>query len=221
MAKKPSKSPNAKIVPHQYQIPKNGYDKGDFPVNISKLGGSGVTSKSFHIDHLKTKFRDLARPNLFKVKINPPSMLSSEWGTEIEVLLKSAAFPSVDIEEYAFEHAGSIIHVPTNKITYSDLTLTFWNDVDFKIRTLFNRWQRLAVFNWQQDIGCIPMLALEGLVTVYQYDSDHNEVYAVRVDNCWPKTISEIQLSHDNDSQAEDFSVTMHFTNHEVYGRKK
>lgn len=219
--KKTSKSPNARLVPNEYPMPAGGYEQETFPKDIKQSGGSGATEKSFHIDFLKTKFRDLSRPNQFKVKIKPPSILQKEWSQEINVLVKSASFPSIEIDEYAIERAGLVLHIPTNKINYGELSITFWNDVDFRIRTLFNRWQRLTVFNWQQDIGSIPLLAMDGEITVYQFDSNHKEVYAIKVDNCWPKTISEIALSHDNDSQVSEFSVSFPYTNQYIYNSKQ
>jgi len=99
------------------------------------------------------------------------------------------------------------------------LSITFWNDVDFNIRSLFNRWQRLTIFNSQKDIGSIPLLALSGEVSIFQFDSFHSETYAVKASNCWPKNISEITLNQETDSQVQEFSVTMPFTNLEFYKR--
>jgi len=187
-----------------------------WPLPLSSLGGATPNEKSFHINHLKTVFRDLARPNKFKVKISPPKELGV-WPTDIETLVKSASFPSVEIEDYQLERAGKTLHIPTNKVTYGDLSITFWNDVDFNFRSLFGRWQRLALFNWNKDIGSKPSLALSGFVSVIQYDSNSKPVYGVKVDNCWPKTIGEIALAHETVDTAEEFTVTFVFTSQEMY----
>jgi len=210
---KTSSSPNSRIAPTSYPKSKS-FETDEFPKSITS---AGLKDGEFHIDFLKTQFRDLARPNYFKIKINPPSILNSEWNNSLTVLAKSCSFPSIEIQNYELERAGSVLHIPSNKMNYGDFTVTFWNDVDFKIRTLLNRWQRLAVFNWQKDIGSQPLLALEGTITVYQFDSNHKEMYAITLDNCWPKSLSEIQLSYDNVDQAEEFSGTFVFTNHEIY----
>lgn len=201
----------------QYKNIENGLESDNFPKDISEAGGSGATESSFHIDALKSKFRDLARPNQFKVRINPPAILQAEWTEQVEIMVKSAVFPSMEIDEYMLERSGLVLHIPSNKINFGELTITFWNDVDFNIMSLFNRWQRIAIFNSQDSIGSITSLALQGSVSIFQFDSYHNETYAVTASNCWPKSISEIALSHENESQAEEFSVTMPFTNLEFF----
>jgi len=213
MAKTPNnKSFVKRITPQQYPAP-GKFEEDKFPKAITS---SGTNEGEFHIDFLKTQFRDLARPNQFKVQIQPPSVLQAEWNTKLTVLAKSAMFPSIEVSNFELERAGQVLHIPSNKMNYGDLTITFWNDVNFEIRTLMNRWQRLAIYNWQKNLGSVPLLALEGMLTIYQFDSALKEMYAIQLDNCWPKSISEISLDQDSTDQAESFSVSFVFTNHEI-----
>jgi hypothetical protein len=201
-------------APFQRNLPES-FDSQPFPGDVNNFGGGpGVSSNSneFHVDFLKQQFRDIARPNLFKVKITPPPILNADWNNKLAVLAKSAVFPSIEIQNYEYERGGRILHIPSNKMNYGDMTITFYNDVDFNLRSLFNRWQRLAIYNWQKEVGSIPLMALDATVTVYQFDSSHRPVYGINIDNCWPKTISEIQLSQENTDQLEEFSVTFVFT---------
>lgn len=217
--KAPVGAPIKHIAPYEHKIsPTLSFETEEFPKDINLTGGPGFGNRTdeFHVDYLKTQFRDIARPNYFKIKIDPPTVLAPEWNNRLTMLAKSAVFPSIEISNYEFERAGFVLHVPTNKMNYGDLTITFYNDVDFEIRTLFNRWQRMALFNWQKDIGSIPAIAMAGKVTVYQFDAGHNPVYAVEVDNAWPKNISEISLDQDSTDQLETFSVQFVFTNHEI-----
>lgn len=190
-----------------------------FPRNINVLNGGIDSSTEFHVDYLKKQFKDIARPNLFKIRLNPPKPLQDEWHNNIGLmsLAKSVNFPQISIKEWVYERAGQKLHIPTNEMDYGEVTITFINDSDFNLRTLFNRWQRLAVFNWQTNVGSIPLLALDGEVIIYQYDSELNPTYAIKLTNAWPQTISSIELNQDSENTTEEFSVEFKFTMHEIF----
>lgn len=192
-------------------------ETGPFPKEVSAYGGTGVNRQTeFHIDHLRSQFRDLARPNQFKIKIQTPEVLLGTWDPQILVLAKSTSFPSVEIQSFEFERSGLVLNLPTNKMNYGDLSISFYCDVDYKLRTFFHEWQRRAVYNWQSKVGGVPLLALDGALSVYQFDGNHNMVYGIQVDNVWPKSVSEISLDHESTDQAETFSVQFAFTNMEM-----
>lgn len=223
-----SKTPS-RIAPHQIEFDLNSGVFNDidtngnliqFPYNMKDLPQEVDRAKAFHVNHLKNQFRDVARPNLFKVKIVPPLPLIKDWDASKSGLLalaKSANFPQISIKEWTYERAGQKLHIPTNEMDYGDMSITFINDVDFNIRTLFNRWQRLALFNWERNVGAIPLLALSGTVVVYQYDSSLKPVYAIKLINAWPQTISSIELNQESENTPEEFSVEFKFTMHEIY----
>lgn len=191
-----------------------------FPYDIKNIPQHVDKSRAFHVNYLKNQFRDVARPNLFKVKIVPPKPLLKDWDSKKSGLLalaSNAKFPEISIKEWVYERAGQKLHIPTNEMDYGDVSITFINDVDFNIRTLFNRWQRLALFNWERNLGAIPLLALSGEVIIYQYDNDLNPVYAIELINAWPQTISSIDLNQESENTAEEFSVDFKFTMHKIY----
>lgn len=212
------------IAPKQFGFlgDDGGLDTKQYPINISE-NKNPLEDKAFHVDYLKSQLiRDVARPNLFKVNIIPPEFLLKkvEWqnGSKmISALAKSAVFPQISIREYVLERAGQKLHIPTNEMDYGDMSITFINDSDFILRSLFNNWQRIAIHNWQENIGSVPMLALSSHVSIHQYDSTLKEVYSIKLTNAWPQTISEIQLSQDSENQLEEFTVNFKFTMHNIY----
>lgn len=190
-----------------------------YPYDIKELASSSDKSE-FHVNHLKKQFRDMARPNMFKVFITPPQSLLKDWGSDkigLLALAKSASFPQISIGEWVYERAGQRLYIPTNDVDYGELTIGFYNDVDFNVRTLFNRWQKLAVFNWEQNVGSIPLAALANRLLVYQYDGALNPVYAAEFTNAWPQTVSAIELSQETVNTAEEFTVTFKFTKQSLY----
>jgi hypothetical protein len=218
------------IKPTQYEFDKaagvfkDTNSNGDtiiFPYTMDYITTEVDAKTEFHITALKNKLiRDVARPNLFKVKIVPPRTMMSDWDSSkgfLTGLAKKSSIPQMKIGEYVFEHAGQRLHIPTNDVDYGEMSITFTNDSDYELRSMFNRWQRLAIFNWEKSIGSIPLLALDGNVTVFQYDSRLNPVYAVKLTNCWPQTISAIELSQDAENTAEEFTVDFKFTMQEIF----
>lgn len=191
-----------------------------FPSDINDVP-SGINKETdFHVNHLLSTFVDVARPNRFKVKISPPRALAADWSIEsngLLALVKSASLPQITIKEWTYERAGQRLHIPTNDVEFGEFSITFTNDSKFILRTLFNRWQKLTCHNWQSNIGSIPILATDGVITVFQYDYNLNPVYAVKLTNCWPKTISAIELSQESENVAEEFTVEFKYTMQEIY----
>jgi hypothetical protein len=214
------------IAPKQFDFIGNstGLDSNQYPVNISEnRSGIPLEDKAFHVDYLKSQLiRDVARPNLFKVNIVPPDIIykKNEWANGsrmISALAKSAVFPQISVREYVLERAGQKLHIPTNEMDYGEVSITFINDADFTLRSIFNNWQRIAIHNWQANVGSVPLLALSSHVSIHQYDSALNEVYSVKLTNAWPQTISSIELSQDSENSIETFSVDFKFTQHSVF----
>jgi hypothetical protein len=217
----PSKVP---ITPRKFEFSGNnqGLESNQYPKDISSLK-SGIDPSSFHINYLKSQLiRDLARPNLFKVNIVPPDDIykKAEWQNIdklITAFAKKADFPQISIKEYLLERAGQKLFIPTNEVNYGDVSITFINDSDFNLRSMFNNWQRVAIYNWEENKGSIPLLAMQGHVSIHQFDSQLNEVYAIELTNAWPQTISAIELSQDTENAVEEFTVTFKFTMHNIY----
>jgi hypothetical protein len=197
-------------------------DKGNilnFPKDIKEVPNGIDTTTEFHVNYLKNQFRDLARPNLFKVMITPPQPLQTEWNANkgLVTLTKSASFPQISVKEWVYERAGQKLYIPTNEIEYGECTLTFHNDSQFALRTMFMRWQRLAIYNWNHYTGSIPLLALDGSIVIYQYNNALEPIFAVKLNNCWPQTVSAIELSHETENTAEEFTVDFKFTKQEIF----
>lgn len=197
----------------------------NFPLDIRNISSGIDKTSDFHVTALKNKFKDVARPNLFKIKIKPPTSLLNDFTHAnnglVIALAKKTSFPQIKIGEYVYERAGQKLHIPTNEVDYGELSITFINDSDFTIRSLFNRWQRLVLFNWFENVGTNVIESLSGEITVIQYDNQLNEVYAVTINNAWPQTVSSIELNQESNNSAEEFSVDFKFTMQEIFRLNK
>jgi hypothetical protein len=193
----------------------------DFPARIE--ASSTNPKEAFHVDYLKKQFskiQDLARPNQFKVEIIPPPDLMKDWNMhdlDLMVLAKSTKIPAITVKEYVYQRAGQKLYIPTGEVIHGDASITFYNDANFNLRTLFNRWIRLGLHNWIYNIGAIPSVALGGEVRVYHYNYKWEPVSEISLMNCWPKQISEIVLSQDEENKAEEFTVDFNYSYQEFF----
>ena len=101
--------------------------------------------------------------------------------------------------------------------TSADITATFITDKFMRERTFFEIWQKAAYsnktnnFNYYNDyVAPIDIMAL-GQYALRQERDD--VTYAVRLNDCYPKTISEVSFSHDAASTIQTFTVTFSFRN--------
>jgi len=214
------------IVPHKStfnpltNVLNDSEDNGVFPYNLQDEPNPIDSSTMFHVNYLKQQFSDLARPNQFKIMIVPPEPLKSDWDMtngNLMVLAKSTKIPSMTVKDYMYQRAGQKLYIPTGEVEHGDASITFYNDSDFSLRTMFNRWMRLGLHNWEYNIGSIPKLALDGMVMIYHYDYSLKPVYAVKLMNAWPKHVSEIELSQDTENTAEEFTVEFNYSYQEIY----
>jgi hypothetical protein len=167
---------------------------------------------SFTLESLKNQFRDLARPNRFKVIIHPPAALKEDFDYEfVTLMVKKVNMPSVTIQEYVYERAGKKLHIPTH-VEFADLSITFFNDTNHVMRNLIFKWQRLAVSNWGLNRNALPALALQGKIEVHQYDGSNMSTAAIEFTNCWPKTMQNIDFGHEMDNAVSDFTVDFVYT---------
>ena len=199
------------------------YDNGTpvmFPYNLNDEPSPFDSTKEFHVDHLKNQFADVARPNMFKINIFPPSPLMNDWDNSksgLMALAKSTKIPSITVKEYLYERAGQKLYIPNGEVEHGEASITFINDSNFTIRTMFNRWMRLGLMNYESNIGSIPALALQGQVVIYHYDYDLKPTYMVKLLNAWPSSLSAIELSQESENTPEEFTVDFKYSYQEIY----
>jgi len=81
---------------------------------------------------------DGARPNLFKVILQPP-IVESGIGEKIEFMAKAAQLPGSTIGMVPLHYFGRELKFPGNR-TFPDWTITIINDEDFAIRNAMESW---------------------------------------------------------------------------------
>lgn len=166
-----------------------------------------------------------ARPNLFECELYFPSdalpsgSSADELSDKTRFLVKAAQLPASNIASISVPFRGRNLKVAGDR-TFDPWTVTVINDIDFTVRTAFERWMNLMnkhednagkvnPVDYQQDVyvrqlgrsplnGTTPTSAAQ-VPVLKQY-----KFYGV-----FPTNISEIAVSYDQSDTIEEFTVEL------------
>ena len=169
------------------------------------------------------------KPNMFNVDINFPTGLSdilvtqtggSASQTELTALMcKSAALPGSNLGVIEVPFRGRTVKIAGDR-TFDTWTATFFNDKDFKIRALFERWANEINLHEANTSGRFkPSTESDGYMAdlfVTQLEKDGSEsgssLRTYKLHHCFPTNISSIDLAYDSNDQIEEFTVEWQYT---------
>ena len=131
----------------------------------------------------------------------------------VQAFCSSIDMPSREIVTKEIRHNG-----PVRKIAYdaqfADITATFYTDKFLRERSYFELWQKAAYsnstfnFNYYNDYVS-PMNILQ--LGNYASQNERDDVtYAVKLFDCFPKTVGAVSYSHDTNT-VQTFDVTFTF----------
>ena len=159
-----------------------------------------------------------ARPNLFECDINFPDFAIPEGDSEAGVneitrfMCKAAQLPASNVAEIPVPFRGRVLKVAGDR-TFDPWTITVVNDVDFRIRTAFEKWMN-GINKHDDNSGLINPVDYQRQAKVKQLGRASNtdsipvlkeyEFYGV-----FPTNVSEIEVSYDSSDIIEEFTVTL------------
>jgi len=165
----------------------------------SKMGGGG------------------ARPNLFEVELSFPSavQVDNDILQRARFLVKAAALPSSTIAPVDVPFRGRILKVAGDR-TFETWTITVINDVDFAIRSSFEKWMN-TINRMNDGSGLTDPDSYQADAFVYQLDRDGGILRTYKFYDLWPTNISTIDLSYETTDTIEEFTVEMQVQWWEAY----
>ena len=133
----------------------------------------------------------------------------------VQAFCSEIARPSREAVQKEIRHNG-----PTRKFVYNyttpEVTATFYTDKFMRERTFFEIWQKAAFSNLTHNINYyndyvspVDIMALGNYASRQERD---DVTYAVRLLDCYPKTISDVSFSHETNA-VQTFEVTFSFRN--------
>lgn len=170
-----------------------------------------------------------ARPNLFEVELGFPSFATGNDTTISELsrfMIKAANLPASNIGVIEVPFRGRNLKIAGDR-TFDVWTITIINDVDFKLRTAFEKWMN-AINKHDDNSGLINPAQYQRDAIVKQFGraSIQNAtgnvadpvitvgttlpvLKAYKFYGIFPTAVSAIDLSYDSADTIEEFTVDL------------
>ena len=188
----------------------------------------GSKTKFTSIDDFRGKFTELARPNLFQVKLYKPNNattplepLQNAGGTltddpntkegstiqeQSTFLVKASSFPASTIGVVEVPFRGRQLKIAGDR-TYEPWSVTVLNDEGFTIRKQLEVWAQTMQeyrFNGSSSKSLDDYM---GDATVEQLARNGNPIKEVQMHGIWPSNISALDLDWGTNDTPEEYTV--------------
>lgn len=160
---------------------------------------------------------DGARPTLFEVAVNFPTLASNGTaeGNRLRFLAQAASLPETVVEQVPVHYFGRTIKLDGNRV-FGDWTIDVLNDEDFAIKAAFEAWLNgINTHVSNRKDPAFAGLGYKSTATVYQLskekegsDTEETAIRAYTFSGLFPTQVSPIRLDWAQTNQIEVFSVT-------------
>ena len=150
-----------------------------------------------------------ARPNLFEVELAFPGAVGVDNDTlqKARFLVKAAALPASTVAPIDVPFRGRILKIAGDR-TFETWTITVINDVDFSIRSAFEKWMN-TINKMNDGTGLTDPEAYQADAYVYQLGRDGGILRSYHFYDVFPTNISTIDLSYETTDTLEEFTVEL------------
>ena len=147
------------------------------------------------------------RPNLFEVEIAFPNetQIDNDTKEKSRFLIKAAALPASNITPIDVNFRGRILKIAGDR-TFDTWTVTVLNDVDFSIRSAFEKWMNL-INKMEDNTGEQDPAIYQPDAYVHQLDRDGSTLRTYKFHDVFPTQVSQIDLSYETTDAIEEFTV--------------
>ena len=177
--------------------------------NLPKAGGAGITNidpgseLSDAANELETTFKSSAE------------MISVQKANarRVQAFCSAISMPERTVEMKEVKHHGPAYKIAIDYKS-ADITATFYADKFLRERSYFELWQKAAFSNQSHNFNFYDNYVSD--VNIFQLGqfASRNErddvTYAVKLFDCFPKTISAVEYSYENNA-VQTFQVTFGF----------
>ena len=148
-----------------------------------------------------------ARPNLFEVELvfPDPIAIENDVKEKSRFLVKAAQLPASNITPIDVNFRGRILKIAGDR-TFDTWTVTVINDVDFAIRSAFEKWMNF-INKMEDATGAQDPAAYQPDAYVHQLDRDGSTLRTYKFHDVFPTNISAVDLSYETVDSVEEFTV--------------
>lgn len=166
------------------------------------------------ISNLRSALRGGARPNLFNVTVNFPTVSGVIFTpiTNQDLLCKSAAIPAMTIGAIEVPFRGRTIKVPGDR-SFAEWTATFISDSAFALRKKFEDWvDTIKVTDAASTQLSKTRDSYYSSVAVKQLDEIGQTRRVYTLSEAFPTDVSAIDVSYDTTDTLQEFTVTFQYS---------
>ena len=153
-----------------------------------------------------------ARANMFSIDMSFPFYASGN-AELTSFMCRAAALPGSELGTVEVPFRGRIVKLPGDR-TFEPWTITVYNDTNFNVRNSFEKWMN-GINTHQTNLGLFVDNAGYNTyatnVEVKQLNQIGATIKTYSLKNAFPSAISQIELSYDQVTQIEEFTVTFQY----------
>lgn len=179
----------------------------------TKLVGGGARSNLFEVSFGTQESGTPSIGGVFS-RLNIPNFDQDDL-----MLIKAAGLPASTIAEVPVPFRGRTLKVAGDR-TFDVWTITVINDTDFKWRSLFERWMNYIVkvsdgsgsinpSDYQTDMNVVQLSRAPGVAPNVVNNNKIDVLRKYIVHGVFPTSVSQIDLSYNNENEIEEFTVDL------------
>jgi len=157
---------------------------------------------------------DGARPNLFKVSLTFPTIVSNALvvGQKTTFMAKTAQLPGSTVNSFPLYYFGRELKFAGNR-TFTDWTLQIINDEDFLIRNALESWMNSINSHVSnvRNAGAVNPANYSVDAEVTQYGKAGQELKKYKFVGLFPVDVAPIDLDWGSNDSIEEYAATFAF----------
>ena len=168
----------------------------------------------YNVDNFSSQIakKGIASPNKFAVKFTrvPSIALGNDKYSDLELMCESVALAGRSVQSLLDRQYGLNREVAYNGPTYTPVTLAFLCTANYVEKRIFDRWNNMIVdISTGYDVAYYNSYI--GEMQVIALDVKGKAAFTMIYKECWPKTVSAIELNHSTQNTPVRLSVEMQY----------
>ena len=168
----------------------------------------------YNVDNFSAQIakKGIASPNKFAVKFTrvPKIALGKDKHSDLNLMCESVALAGRSVQSLLDRQYGLNREVAYNGPTYTPVTLAFLCSANYVEKRIFDRWNNMIVdISTGYDVAYYNDYI--GEMQVIALDIKGNAAFTMIYKECWPKTISAIELNHSTLNTPVRITVEMQY----------
>jgi len=169
-----------------------------------------MANEFFNINTFRQKLNGGSKANLFRIEIEPETLVDGVDLSNLSILCKSGAIPAFTLGIIEVPFRGRRIKIPGDR-TYADWTATFVNDDSQNIRKSFDNWMKNIIDVDGENSLRDSTDSYRCKITVNQLRPDGTVSRVYELYDAFPTDVSAIDLSYDTTDAVQEFTVTFQY----------